>query len=87
MANANSTTTPEQAQTAFYEIAQLSMSLKYLCGDALQSDLEDSGKLMVAAEAIANQIGWIADRCLGYDIQGGAEDWLLPRRWHTQEEA
>lgn len=77
--------TPAQMEVGLSQIASMALALKGICTQAIDGD--DDGNLRVAARSMASEIGLIADRCLGFDINGGIDEWLLPPSFEAKKEA
>jgi len=74
--------TPEQMKVAFEQIATMANSLQSLCDDIIAG--KNSGAMGMGAQSMAAQIGWIADRCIGFDVKE-SDSWFLPPTWERVE--
>lgn len=68
----------EQIKSALSDIGVMAEALKALCYHIIEGD--EDGHLTVAAAHLATKIGWVADRCLGFDGKS-SDDWLMPPTW------
>jgi hypothetical protein len=74
--------TPEQMEVALSVIVSIADSLRSLCMDITQDGCGDNAHRSIAAEHLAAQIGWIADKCSGFD-SFGPDYFLLPPIWNN----
>lgn len=72
----------EQMKAVLDEIAMMSRNLKHLCIAGIVNNRSECS--FIAASNIAAQIGWMADRCIGFTHQG-SDDWLLPAGWENKK--
>jgi hypothetical protein len=73
--------TQKQMELALDEITTMADVLRHLCMEAMQGN---SAKNAAAACYISSQIGYIADRCLGFD-GFGPDHFLSPTLWNKEE--
>ena len=74
--------TPEQMKIAFEQIATMANALQGVCNNIIAGT--NSGALAMGAQSMAVQIGWIADRCIGFDVKE-PDAWMLPPNWERTE--
>lgn len=74
--------TPEQMKVAFDQIANLATGLQSLCN--IEGGQQLACVLPLAVESIAAQIGWIADKCIGFGVKG-SDGWFLPPSWEWEK--
>lgn len=65
--------TAAQIDAALNQITSMALALTGICFDIIQVD--ENGNLSVAAATLATQIGWTADRCLGFQLQS-SDGWM-----------
>jgi len=59
----------------------MALALRELCYSIVDGGTDNKG---TAAATIASQIGWIADRCIGFDHHD-SDFWMLPPIWKCDE--
>lgn len=73
----------EQMKVALSKIAGMAMSLRVLCSIDVDRDTQDA--VISMARNMASQIGWIADRCRGFESDT-PDGWMLPPAWEWERE-
>ena len=73
--------TQEQMKAVLEEIALMARSIEHLCISGIDGGFNELS--FVAAQKMATQIGWMADRCLGFTCVG-SDGWLLPSNWENE---
>lgn len=68
----------EQMRVAFGEITGIARTLQKLLYGGIDSASHE--EVIVMAGMLVAQIGWMADRCVGFEFDS-PEGWLLPTSW------
>ncbi len=78
--------TDKQMTWVMEVIAQKAMTAHRLCVEAIQcaspDHLDECVEMILGAEGLIEQMGWMADHHGGDDIRGGAAEWMLPPAYH-----